>query len=307
MSDLNDLFKAVSEDKKKVKEQQENSTSGKALKAVQERLKNNNEITELLEVFVEKKPQVKEIVKEVVVEKVVEKIVEQESFQQPKPPEVDPNIKAIQLKLKFLEQAISKIAATGPGSGEVNLRWLDDVARDTIADNRYLRYNDATKKFIFDDVDAVGEYITLWDTTNQTFGNSVPQLVLIGQTNGSRNISLTNGSRITFSKAGTYNIQYSLQAVNSDNAQWDVAVWLKVNGNNLADSNSVFTVPARKSVGTNGKLIMTSPIPVDAVAGDYVEIYVHTDAPTMLLQTIAADALNGIPRTPSVIIVVNKL
>ena len=237
----------------------------------------------------------------------IDKYLTTKSFQQPNPDRVAPEIKAITDKIKFLEQAIGRIAAHGPGSGEVNLRWLDDVARDTIADNRYLRYSDARKKFIFDDVDAVGEYLTLWDTTNQTFGNSTPQLVLIGQTNGSRNISLVDGSKITFSKAGTYNIQYSLQAVNSDNAQWDVSVWLKKNGNNIADSNSVFTVPVRKNVAIAGKLIMTSPIPVDVVAGDYVQIYVHTDATTILLQTIPEDLVHNIPRTPSVIVVVNKL
>lgn len=47
------------------------------------------------------------------------------SFQQPDPEKVDPNLQSIQGKLKFLEQAIGKIAATGPGSGEVNLAYMD--------------------------------------------------------------------------------------------------------------------------------------------------------------------------------------
>jgi len=55
-------------------------------------------------------------------------------------------------KIKFLERAISRIAATGPGSGEVNLRWLDDVDRATIGDGKYLNYNATTKKFQFSTV-----------------------------------------------------------------------------------------------------------------------------------------------------------
>jgi hypothetical protein len=74
------------------------------------------------------------------------------SFQQPDVPKVDPTIKAVQDKLKFLEQWVGKISAAGPGSGEVNLRYLDDVYRPSIYDGRYLRYNDTLKKFEFAEV-----------------------------------------------------------------------------------------------------------------------------------------------------------
>ena len=87
------------------------------------------------------------------------------SFQQPEPKTVDPTIPALQQKLKFLEQAIGKIAATGPGSGEVNLRWLDDVARDTIADGRWLKYDDSRKKFVFDEINP---HEVVYNTTEVT-------------------------------------------------------------------------------------------------------------------------------------------
>ena len=87
------------------------------------------------------------------------------SFQQPEPKLADPNIAALQQKLKFLEQAIGKIAATGPGSGEVNLRWLDDVKRDTIADGRWLKYSEVDKKFIFDEINP---YEVVYNTTEVT-------------------------------------------------------------------------------------------------------------------------------------------
>ena len=48
-----------------------------------------------------------------------------DSFQQPNPPSVDKNLEAIQKKLKFLEQAIGKIAATGPGGGAGDVITLD--------------------------------------------------------------------------------------------------------------------------------------------------------------------------------------
>jgi Asp-tRNA(Asn)/Glu-tRNA(Gln) amidotransferase C subunit len=74
------------------------------------------------------------------------------SFQQPLEQPIGKELKTITHKLKFLEQWIGKISATGPGGGEVNLRWLDDVDRPTIYDMRYLRYNEAKKKFEFAEV-----------------------------------------------------------------------------------------------------------------------------------------------------------
>lgn len=74
------------------------------------------------------------------------------SFQQPDPKLVDANINAVQQKLKFLEQAVGKIAAAGPGSGEVNFRYLDDVVRSTMTpsnDNWVLEYDAASKKVQF--------------------------------------------------------------------------------------------------------------------------------------------------------------
>jgi len=82
----------------------------------------------------------------------IEKIHTGKSFQQPDPDLVTPQMDDIRKKLKFMEQAIGKIAALGPGSGEVNLRWLDDVYRPSIMDGRYLRYNDTLKKFEFAEV-----------------------------------------------------------------------------------------------------------------------------------------------------------
>ena len=77
-----------------------------------------------------------------------------DSFQQPDPIEVGPSIKEIQRKLKFLEQAIGKIAAHGPGSGEVRFLNLDDVNEQSISDrdtHKLLRYKPASN-LAFDEV-----------------------------------------------------------------------------------------------------------------------------------------------------------
>ena len=164
MNDLQELFQATAEAKRKAKEAQEKTPAGQALKAVQERLKANNDIGEMMEMFVEKKP--KEIIKEVIVEK---EVVNTDSFQQPAPQPVDPNFTALIKKVQFLEQAIGKIAVAGPGSGEVNLRYLDDVKRDTIADGRWLKYSAVDKKFIFDDINPFEVVENTTEVTTSTY------------------------------------------------------------------------------------------------------------------------------------------
>ena len=72
--------------------------------------------------------------------------LEENSFQQPQPTPVEKNFSDVQKKLKFLEQAIGKIAATGPGSGEVELKRLDDVNYTSVlnaTDGQALVYNSA--------------------------------------------------------------------------------------------------------------------------------------------------------------------
>lgn len=59
-------------------------------------------------------------------EQITKEVKEEKSFQQPDPSLVDKNLEAIQKKLKFLEQAIGKIAATGPGGGASDSITLDN-------------------------------------------------------------------------------------------------------------------------------------------------------------------------------------
>ena len=96
----------------------------------------------------------------------VDKYLKSPQFQDtPETSASDKEIKLINQKLKFLEQWVGKINNAGPGSGEVNLRYLDDVKRDTIADGRWLKYSEADKKFVFDEINP---YEVVYNTTEVT-------------------------------------------------------------------------------------------------------------------------------------------
>ena len=91
------------------------------------------------------------------------------SFQQPESDKVAPELRAVTEKIKFLEQWISKINNAGPGGGEVNLRYLDDVARETIADGRWLKYDASRKKFVFDEINPFEVVENTTEVTTSTY------------------------------------------------------------------------------------------------------------------------------------------
>jgi hypothetical protein len=77
--------------------------------------------------------------------------------------------------------------------------------------------------------------------------------------------------------AGIYKITYSLQFANNDNAAHDSIVWLRVNGaatiNNVPDSTTIFTVPARKSAGVPSYVCGYSEVVFELNAGDSVGLW----------------------------------
>jgi hypothetical protein len=92
--------------------------------------------------------------------------LEETSFQQPQPTPVEKNFNDVQKKLKFLEQAIGKIAATGPGSGEVELKRLDDVDFASVSgatNNQVLSYNATSQLWFARSVTSGGGGIALTD------------------------------------------------------------------------------------------------------------------------------------------------
>lgn len=190
MSDLNDLFKVVAEGKKHF---EDTTLVGQKVKQTKVHVKEDlgslfAQLAALKEdlVVIQEAKQEDMIVEDILTEVSpipalpvirtpeqrikdtqadVDKYLTGKSFQQPNPDLVDKNMEAIQAKMKFLEQAIGRIAAAGPGGGEVNLRWLDDVARETISDGRWLKYDDSRKKFVFDEINP---YEVVYNTTQVT-------------------------------------------------------------------------------------------------------------------------------------------
>jgi len=107
-----------------------------------------------------------------------------------------------------------------------------------------------------------------------------------------------NGSHIIVDKAATYNLQFSIQISNGPSSA-DLAVWLKKNGSNVADTATYLTVPS------NHKDVLALNIWDTAAAGDYYEIAYQSTSNSTVFETIAPSG--NIPQSPSIILTVNQV
>lgn len=123
-------------------------------------------------------------------------------------------------------------------------------------------------------------------------------------------ISIASNSRITFGERGIYLLNYSLAFTNPTNDAQDIDIWYRYEGTDIANSNSRFTIPARKNAGNNSYLIAVTPYMISVVAdNDYVELMFRVTDATVVLEHLAAVAASpgvtpAIPATPSVILTV---
>lgn len=114
------------------------------------------------------------------------------------------------------------------------------------------------------------------------------------------NVNLSNGSRLNVLYEGIYNLQFSIQLVNTDSQIHDVDVWAAINGTDLANSNSRFSVPNSHG-GVDGHLIAALNLFLSMQAGDYVELYWHTTNTSVSVEHLPSGSSPTRPATPSVI------
>ena len=76
---------------------------------------------------------------------VIDAITKQESLKEKSKIQVDP----VSARIEKLEKWIQKIAVSGPGSGEVRILNMDDVDTSDLANDKVLKYQSSSGKFIF--------------------------------------------------------------------------------------------------------------------------------------------------------------
>lgn len=138
------------------------------------------------------------------------------------------------------------------------------------------------------------------DSDQTAASTTVAYAITYDVTDISDSVYLSNNSRLNTTYPGIYNLQFSIQFNNSDTQIHDVDVWAAINGTNVSNSNSRFSIPNRHG-GVDGRLIAALNLFLTMQAGDYVELYWNTSNIAVSVEHFAAGSSPTRPATPSVI------
>lgn len=139
----------------------------------------------------------------------------------------------------------------------------------------------------------------------QTATANTATLMTFNTTDFSNGVSISS-SKIVAANSGLYNLQFSVQLENNDNAPQDVYIWLK-QGNDggaatdITGSTGVVGMPARKSVGDPFHAIYGWNYYINMAANDYVQIYWSTTNANVSIKYYAASGTPTKPSTQSVV------
>lgn len=127
--------------------------------------------------------------------------------------------------------------------------------------------------------------------------NSI-QPVTVNNTDWQNKVTLVDGSKITFTEGGKFDIQFSAQ-LEQTSSSGTVSIWLSKGGVNVPNSNTRIHVAA-----SNPYAVAAWNFFVTANAGEYYQIMWSSTSSNTILESQVYDSL---PRIPSVIITVNQI
>ena len=147
---------------------------------------------------------------------------------------------------------------------------------------------------------------SFYDTTTQTATlTTIAYLVGCASTLISNGVSISAG-RITVAIAGVYNFQFSIQTANPTASIAETSFWVRYNGVDVVNSASTTGVPVKRG-SINGQIILSLNQLFNMAAGDYIELWWHSDVAGVLLETLPATATPVTPQSPGVIYTISKL
>ena len=137
---------------------------------------------------------------------------------------------------------------------------------------------------------------------DQTITANTATLMTLNTTDFSNQVSISS-SKITVVNAGIYNLQFSAQFQNTDNAIQDISIWLRQNGTDIPGSTGFVSIPARKSAsaGEEAHEIVGWNYFLEMDANDYVEIWWSATNASVSIQYYPTSTGPVRPSTQSVV------
>lgn len=148
-----------------------------------------------------------------------------------------------------------------------------------------------------------GYYISAYDTTTQTNpGATFANAMTFNSIAESKGIYITASSRVTFEYDGVYNIQFSAQVEKTDSGNDEIEIWLSKNGQNVDWSSTTLELS-----GNNVELVAAWNFVSSFNAGDYFELYWHSNDIDMRILTRGTQSNPDRPAIPSIILTAQQV
>lgn len=154
-----------------------------------------------------------------------------------------------------------------------------------------------------------GAYGSFYDTTTVTLLQNVATAIPLGVTQFANGVSIADGSKISFSKTGKFNIAFSSQVIKEDNGDDIISIWLCKGTNGGACTNIPWTNTDMVFSGLNSRHVAAWNFFVDVTSGEYVQLMISSAGSTLKTKILstAGQSSPTRPEIPGTILTVNQV
>lgn len=145
-------------------------------------------------------------------------------------------------------------------------------------------------------------HISVLDTTDQSIAvANTPQVVTFDTTIVSDKIAITSSSRFTVNESGQY-LVIADTTLTAGSANKTADIWLRVNGTDVANSNTKRTI-------INNEIVQVPLVGqvVTMTAGQYIEVWFSGDDTSITLNADPAGTTPTRPASPSISLTILKI
>lgn len=149
-------------------------------------------------------------------------------------------------------------------------------------------------------------YGAFQDTTTQTAVINTATALKFDTVDFANEVYISDVTKLRVNNAGIYNLQFSVQVQNTDNASHDLSIWLR-QGNDggtsidIPGSTGLVGLPPRKNPGDYFHSIIGWNYFVSLNVDDFIEIYWSTDTTFVSIEAYPVSATPVRPTTASAV------
>lgn len=158
---------------------------------------------------------------------------------------------------------------------------------------------------------GLGRYLgygAFQNTADQTFATAnTPTLLAVDTTDYANGMYYKSGDGFHILQNGVYNVQFSLQMVNTDTSIHEIDVWLRKNGVDVPGTATIFSI-TNKHGGTNGYGVPVANFYIQLNAGDWVELWASVSNTALFIDAqVAQTSPYNRPAIPSTVVTINQV